>query len=303
MSLYQEYRPDSFEGVLGNTETVEALKNMVSSKEKCPHAFLLSGPTGCGKTTLGRILASELGCVGNDFREVDSADFRGIDTVREIRKQANYKPLEGKTRVWLIDECHKMTNDAQNALLKILEDTPSHVYFILATTEPEKLLGTIKGRCSSFQVRQLTEKEMIRLLRSVVKAEEESLEKEVYYQIYQDSLGHPRNAMTILEQVLNVEPELRLETAKRTAEQQSQSIELCRALIGKKGWKTVSAILTGLKTQDPEGIRRQVLGYAQSILLKGENSQAALVMEEFIEPFYNSGFPGLTFACYSIVKG
>ncbi|NCC58877.1 MAG: AAA family ATPase [Synergistales bacterium] len=302
MSLYHKYRPSELEALIGNEGVVKAVAADLAKNDP-PHAFLFHGPTGCGKTTLGRIVANMLGSSGGDFREVDSADFRGIDTIRELRKQSAFKPLEGTCKVWLIDECHKLTNDAQNALLKALEDAPSHVYYILATTDPQKLLPTIRGRCSQYQVRQLTETEMMKLLRSVVKAEGEKLEKVVYEQIIQDSQGHPRNALQILDQVLGVEAELRLEVAAKSAETQSQAIELCRALMGNSGWKKVASILSGLQDQDPEGIRRLVLGYCNSVLLKGDNMKAGLIMENFIEPFYNSGWPGLTFACYSIIAG
>jgi len=302
MSLYLKYRPLNFSQIIGNEQVVSSIQNMVKDTTYCPHSFLLHGETGCGKTTIGRIIASELGCKGSDLREVDSADFRGIDTVREIRKQSQYMPLESPCRVWIIDECHKMTNDAQNALLKILEDTPSHVYFILCTTDPQKLLPTIRGRCSQFQVKPLTDELMFRLLRFVVKGEEEHLAKVVYEQIIQDSLGHPRNALQILDQVLRVDPEQRLDVAKRSAEQQSQSIELCRALLSQATWKKVSDILKGLKDQEPESIRRHVLGYAQSVLLNGENDQAAAVIEALWEPLYDIGYPGLVYACYSVMK-
>lgn len=302
MSLYHKYRPDTLEGMIGNEGVIKAITADLA-KQDAPHAFLFHGPTGCGKTTLGRIVAKILGSSGGDFREVDSADFRGIDTIRELRKQSAFKPLEGKCKVWLIDECHKLTNDAQNALLKALEDAPAHVYYILATTDPQKLLPTIKGRCSQYQVRPLTEAEMSKLLRTVTKSEGQKLTKEVLEQIVQDSQGHPRNALQILDQVLGVSEELRMEVARKSAETQSQTIELCRALMGNMGWKKVASILSGLTDEDPESIRRMVLGYCNSVLLRGDNPKAGLVMENFIEPFYNSGWPGLTFACYSILAG
>lgn len=303
MNLHLKYRPQTFEEVYGNRDTVEALQNTVQRDDR-PHSMLMHGPTGCGKTTLARIVARGLGCNGRDFREVDSADFRGIDTIREMRKQAQFKPLEGPCRVWLLDECHKLSNDAQNALLKALEDTPQHVYYILATTEPHKLIQTIRGRCSQYQVAPLEDKQMMRLLRHVVKQEGERLEKKVYEQVAESSEGRPRNALQILNQVLAVDEGRREEVAKRSEERMAQSIELCRALVQGAGWKKVANLLGALKTEgeEPETLRRTILGYCSSVLLKEENHQVAGVMEEFLVPFYDTGWPGLVFACYRAVN-
>lgn len=304
--LALKYRPKSLDEMVGNGETIEILRNLLSGRanQPVPHSILFHGETGCGKTTLARIIAAELGAKGADIREIDSADFRGIDTIRDIRKQSVYRPLEGACRVWILDEVHRLTGDAQSALLKTLEDTPKHVYFILCTTDPQKLLPTIRGRCAEFQVRPLSEKEMKILLRRITKAEGESLPKEVYDQIVQDSLGRPRNALQILSKVLAASEDKRLSVAKQAAESQSQVIELCRALAGKAPWKKVANILKELSNEDPERIRRAVLGYFQSILLGGNHSaQAAAIMEEFMEPFYNSGRAGLVLACYSVLFG
>lgn len=303
-TLYHKYRPTEFSEVKGNDNVIATIEGYLNNKKTIPHAFLFTGQSGCGKTTMGRILAKKLGAEGQDFRELDSAVYRGIDDVRDIRKQSQYKPVSGKSTVWLLDECHKLGGDAQTALLKILEDTPPKVYFILCTTEPQKLLPTVKKRCSHFEVATLNDNEMGSLLKKVLKKEKEKVDKDIIAQIIEDSLGSARDALQILDQVLVVDPEKRMEVAKKKAEELVQSIELCRALLGQGGsWKKVSTILVGLKTQDPEGIRRQVMSYAQSVLLKGDNNRAAAVLEEFIEPFYNSGFPGLTFACYSVIKG
>lgn len=300
--LYQKHRPTNFSKVIGNEEVVSSLQEMVSDPTTCPHSILLTGPTGCGKTTLARIIANEIHCHSEDINELDIADFRGIDTIREIRKKIQYRPIAGDVKVWILDECHKLTNDAQNALLKMLEDTPSHVFFILCTTDPQKLLGTIKGRCSIFALNTLTDVQILRLLKRVVKVEKTDIDVKVLKRIALDSLGHPRNAIQILDQVLRVAPDLQMKTAMRSAEQENQSIELCRALLKKSAWKVVSKILEGLKNQDPETIRRHVLGYSSSVLLKGNNDTAALILEEFYEPFYNTGFPGLIFVCYTIIN-
>jgi DNA polymerase-3 subunit gamma/tau len=302
MSLYLKYRPTDLNQVKGNSDVLKTLGSLLEKGKDCPHTFLLHGPTGCGKTTIARIIATKLNCIGQDLYELDSAHFRGIDTVREVRKMSKLKAIEGATRVWIIDECHKMTNDAQNALLKILEDTPAHVYFVLCTTEPQKLLSTIKGRCSQFQVVPLPETQMKGLLKKIARDEGETLTEEVLNVIVESSTGHPRNAIQILEQVLNGDPTRRQETAFKAAEQLSATIELCRALMGRSPWTKIAAILNGLKDQEAESIRRAVLGYCQAILLKGDNILAASILEVFIEPFYDSGFPQLVFACYTITK-
>ena len=302
MSLYRKYRPTDLTQVKGNAEVVETLTGMFKDLSTFPHSLLLHGPTGCGKTTIARIIAESLECKGNDYQEINSANFRGIDTVRDLIRQSAYMPMESAVRVWVLDEIHKMTGDAQNALLKILEDTPPHVYFILCTTEPQKLLPTIRGRCSQFQVNLLSEAQMRSLLRRVVKEEEETLESEILDQIIQDSLGHPRNALQVLEQVLTVPLENRLEIAKQVAEQQSQIVELCRALLKGESWRQVLQIINGVKTQEAEDIRRSVLGYMQAVLLKGDNDRAAYIMEQFWEPTYNVGFPYITYTCYCITK-
>jgi len=299
--LYLKYRPQSLDEIMGNTELVEALKNQLHGDAPMPRAILMHGETGCGKTTIGRIIAKELGAKGADLREIDASDFRGIDTIRDIRKQSAYMPLESSCRVWIMDETHGLGRDAQNALLKSLEDTPKHVYYILCTTDPQKLLPTIRGRCAQFKVEPLTDRDMKRLLHRIAKSENEIITKEVYDQIIQDSMGHSRNALQILSQVLAVGEDKRLEVSKRTAETQSKTIELCRALVNGDSWKKISDILKGLKNEDPEQIRRAVLGYCQSVLLNNgsQNDGIAAIMEEFIEPLFNSGFSGLVLACYS----
>jgi len=298
MGLYQKHRPKGIKDIVGNSNTREEVQEMLESNE-VPHAILLTGDTGCGKTTIARIIGNHL-ADKDEYIEIDSADFRGIDMVREIRKRSAYRPMKGENRVWLIDECHKLTGDAQNALLKILEDTPKHVYFILATTEPQKLIKTIKGRCSQLQVEPLTEVQMKKLIKKTCRAEGEQLEDEVVQQIAQDSFGRPREALQILEQVLRVSEDKRLSTAKRSAEKQSEAIELCRMLIKRASWNKVSTILEGIQQEEPESIRRMVLAYCKSILLKNDNPVVGLIMEQFIEPFYNTGFPGLVFACYMV---
>lgn len=302
MNLYQKYRPSSFEEVIGNDDILKYLSTALEDIESAPCVYLFYGPTGCGKTTLARILAKAVGCKDIDIREVNTADFRGIDTVRDMIKNSRFHAIGGQSRAWIIDECHKLTNDAQNALLKLLEETAS-AYFILCTTEPDKLIKTVRGRCIELAVKPLNEVQMQKLLKRVVRAENKKITISVYEQIIQDSFGLPRSALQILDRVLNVPEEQQLEMAKASAVQASESIQLCRALLEKTTWKKVAGILDGLKDQDPESIRRHVLGYCQSVLLRQSHDKAWYVIDCFRDPMYDIGFPGVVYACYSATKG
>jgi DNA polymerase III gamma/tau subunit len=303
MSLYQTYRPSTLEDIRGNADIIDTLNTMLNNKEKCPHTFLLHGPTGTGKTTIARIIASRLGAKGLDINEMNSADLRGIDDIRDLISKSRFKPIESPCRVSIIDECHKLTKDAQNAFLKDLEDTPKHVYYVLCSTDPQDIIAAVKGRCTQFQMSPLTDSQMYGLLRRVIREEVATVEKEILDQIVQDSFGLPRNALVILEQVLATDPEKRLEIAKQTAAQQSESVALCRALVDGKGWKTVQGILNGLKDQNAETIRRHVLGYCQAILLNPKtekNDLVFIIMQEFSQNTYDNGFKQVVFACYSV---
>lgn len=300
MSLYKKHRPTDLAEIVGNQETVASVDVLLD--KNFPQATLLSGPTGCGKTTLARIISKRLGAKHSDRIEIDVADFRGIDTVRNIIRNTRHTSLYGLVKVYIMDEVHKLTNDAQNALLKILEDTPPHVYFILCTTDPKKLIKTILGRCLHYEMQLLSERDMNVMLKSIIKRENEDVDREVIDTIIDTAGGHPRNAIQLLEKALSVPTDQRKRIIEETALQETQSIELCRLLIKGSGWKAVRETLNDLKDQDPEGVRRHVMGYCQTILLKEDNERAGLVMEMFVDPFYNTGFPELVFASYKCIK-
>lgn len=303
MSLYHKYRPTELSQIKGNSDIISSLEGMFSNKDKePPHAFLFHGQTGCGKTTIARIIRNMLEVSELDYKEIDSAQFNGIEMVRELRKNCQFKPVQSKYRVYVLDEVHMLSTAAQEGMLKLLEDPPKWVVLILCTTETKKLKPTIRGRCSQFQVNPLSDRDMKKLLKNVVRKEKDILENKVYEQIILDSLGLPRNALQILEQVLNAPRKKRLKAAKQTAVQQSQSIELCKTLLANSSWNKIKEILKGLRQQDPEGIRRHVLAYSTSVLLGRDNEKAAIIIEEFMEPTYNSGFPQIVSACYSISK-
>ena len=290
--IHVTYRPDHWNQVIGNGETVSYLSKEVENPGR-PHTYIFTGPFGCGKTTLARIFARELGCKGSDLSEIDVGDYRGIDSAREIRQTSAIGPMMSPCRVWILDECHKLTSDAQSALLKVLEDTPSYAYFLLATNEPTKLLKTVLSRCTPCPVRTLTEEEMRRLLFRAARSAKVTLPDEVVYSIMDVANGIPRTALITLEKYLT-DP---TSPITGVTENTKEIIDLCRALLTKQPWSGVAKILQGLKNEDAEDIRRAVLGYATSVLLKGkENAQALVLLDVFREPFYNVGFPGVVWA-------
>jgi DNA polymerase-3 subunit gamma/tau len=301
MSLYNKYRPKSLNEVIGNTSAITTLEGMLKDTSKTPHTFLLTGPTGCGKTTVARIIANTLGVSETELNEINSADSRGIDTIREIHKRIKYKPILGNISVWVIDEAHQLTKDAQTALLKTLEDTPEYVYFILATTDPKKLIPTVRGRCSIIEMKPLSDDEMFALLRGIAKKEDKSLTKIIYDNIIKASEGRPREAIQILEQVLSTDLDLQIEVSQGMDFIRRESIELCRLLLKKGSWGKVSAVIRGLENPEPESIRYHVLGYAKAVLLNNGDVQSAKVIQNFEDNFYDSGMAGLVLACWKSI--
>lgn len=299
--LYKKHRPKSLKRVLGNTGTVEALKNMVR-RGTLPHAILFYGPSGTGKTTLARILRHKLGCSDMDFREMNCSDSSGIDAVREIARSLYLSPTGGPCRIWLLDEVHRLTPDAQNAALKMLEDTPEHVYFFLCTTEPQKLKKAIHTRCCKMPVEPLPRDMMKKLLRVVSKREKICLADELVEDIVDASEGSARTCLVILDKLSNLPEKQRGKAIPSALEEPEEVIELCRALIKRAPWSAVSKILRGIQAE-PETVRWAVLGYAKAVLLKTANTQAYHVIGCFENHFYDSKQAGLVAASFEAVQG
>ena len=298
MSLIIDYRPSTFDAVFGNESLVRSLEVLLRRDlADIPNAFLFTGPSGCGKTTIGRILAATIGAEGSDFSEQNAADFRGIDSVRDILRKMSYRPV-GSARVYFLDEAHMLTKEAQTALLKGLEHPPDHVTFILATTDPGKLIPTLRNRCTSFEVAPLIDEEIEQLVVGVVEAEGKKIPKKIREQIVSDSLGCPRVALTVLDQIIDLPPDEMSAAATFRAAEESEVIELCRALTT-QSWKKVSGVLKGIK-QEPESVRRAVLGYFSSFLLNSGKGIAYHVLDCFSENYFDTARAGLIMSSYEV---
>ena len=227
MTLYLKYRPKNLDEI-DEVAVSESLKKIIAGKN-IPHAFLFAGPKGTGKTSAARILAKILNCEdlkngkpcdkckqcvgitnGNnlDVVEMDAASHRGIDDVRILRDAVKLSPVSAKNKVYIIDEVHMLTTEAENALLKTLEEPPAHVYFILATTNPEKLIETIRSRATLLQFKKASTPEIVRSLTRVVDGEKIKIKEEGLSLIAEAADGAFRDAIKILEQLVLEEKEL-----------------------------------------------------------------------------------------------
>ncbi|MFK4784721.1 DNA polymerase III subunit gamma/tau [Fusobacterium sp. MFO224] len=222
-TLYRKYRPKNFEEIAGEADIIRTLKNSLDN-DRMSHAYLFCGPRGIGKTTCARLIAKGINCMNNgissvpcnecenckaidngsfiDLIEIDAASNRGIDEIRDLKEKINYQPSKGRKKIYIIDEVHMLTKEAFNALLKTLEEPPAHVIFILATTEPDKILPTIISRCQryDFQILSLTESKA--KLREICDAEDVKIDDESLELIYDVSGGSMRDAISILERVI-----------------------------------------------------------------------------------------------------
>ena len=300
--LYKKHRPRKMSQVIGQDSVCKMLTDMVKRKE-LPHSLLLHGPSGTGKTTIARILRAGLKCSKTDFIEMNSANARGIDMVRDISNKMKMAPLGGQSRIWMIDEAHQLSKDAQNAFLKILEDTPSHVYFFLATTDPQKLIKTVRTRCTDIPLTSLKPSEITELVEGIASQENINLASEVSLQISVVAEGSPRKALVLLDSISHVPEDQQLDLVL-AADVERQAIEIARTLIKPRAkWSDVAKLLKEVK-EDPESIRWMILGYANTIMLGGGKltPKAALIIEVFSENFYDSKKAGLTAACYEVLK-
>ena len=217
MSLYQEFRPKTFEDVAGQDAAVEYLRNIVKKSnagEVVPHAYVFFGGHGIGKTTLARIFAKELGSDQSDIYELDAASTRGIDGAREIIDGMYTLPLLSKYKVYILDEAHQLTKEASSAFLKSFEEPPAHVIFILCTTHAEKLLPTVRSRCQMIELKVPNVEQLSERLEYIVKEKKIKISREGVEIVAKHSNNSYRDAVSNLESVINSYDEINIENVK-----------------------------------------------------------------------------------------
>ena len=294
--LYKKHRPTRFQDVLGQEEAVSMLIEM-GRKGSIPHTILFTGDSGTGKTTLARILKDKLKCGDADFCEMNAADDKGIDMARDLKQRSGLSPIQGPCRIWLIDECANLTSQAQECLLKLLEDTPKHVYYFLCTTDPQKLKKTIITRSTEIRTKPLKPSVLKKLVLDVVAKEGKQIESDVADKIADIAEGSARKALVLLHQVIDLgSEEAKLESLQKS-DLKRVGIDIARALIKGAKWPEVAALLKTVD-EEPETIRRIILGYVTTCAIAKPNPvREVMLIEAFMEPYYASGKAGLVQSC------
>lgn len=291
-ALYRKWRPQRFTEVRGQDHIVKTLTNQLTH-DRIGHAYLFCGTRGTGKTTVAKILARAVNCehpVNGDpcnecpacrailngsslnVAEIDAASNNGVDNIREIREEVKYKPTEGRYRVYIIDEVHMLSSGAFNALLKTLEEPPSYVIFILATTEVHKIPITILSRCQRYDFRRLSLQEIRTQLTDILEAEGISAdEKAVTYLAYQAD-GSSRDGLSLLEQCISYLPDQRLSYERVLdvlgAVDQSVYVELLRTVLNRDVHAAVEATDRLLATgRDLSQFVNEFIWYLRNIML------------------------------------
>jgi DNA polymerase-3 subunit gamma/tau len=296
--FHLEERPRTFKEVIGQKEACQQLIKLSQGPGGIPHCLLFTGPSGCGKTTLARIVRKKLGCSNYDFYEINAANNRGIDMVRDIQMRAGLSPIAGKTKIWLIDECHQTTPDAQGAFLKLSEEPPPHVYFMLATTNPKKLRKEIWTRCTEITVRELTSEEIFGLVRTIAEKHGSNISSEVGTKLAEIAEGSARKALVLLQQIIGFpDDKTRIEVLRKSNTQQAV-IEIARALMAGKPWSVIAELLRNCE-EEPERVRHIILSYFSKIAFKGIGAKRAVqIMEEFQYDYFDTKKAGLVMSCY-----
>jgi DNA polymerase-3 subunit gamma/tau len=290
-ALYNKLRPHRWDQVVGQEHVIRTLRNAVTA-ERVAHAFLLAGPRGTGKTTTARLLAKAVNCLSPnladrpcdscehcqavnggrflDLIEIDAASNTSVEDVRSLRDKINYSPNQGRYKVYIVDEVHMLSTAAFNALLKTLEEPPSHAIFILATTEVHKIPATVLSRCQRHEFRRIPVNNMIVHLNEMVEREGFQADPEALALVARQATGSLRDAISLLDQLASTGEKITLDLAHTVlGTATSQSVrDVVEALLSRDAKAGLEVIHRALDSgSDPRHFARQIVDYLRSLLL------------------------------------
>jgi DNA polymerase III gamma/tau subunit len=283
-ALHTKYRPTLFKQVLGQDAAVKALHHAIAKGTS--RAFLLTGPTGVGKTTLARIGASKLGAGQADLIEIDGATYTGIDAMRAVASTVGYSPMAGVAKAVIVDEAHRLSKNAWDSLLKVVEEPPSHLSWWFCTTDPSKVPDTIKSRCLTLSLKRVSRNLLLDLLDDVVRREGMKVADGVLDVCADEADGSPRQALVNLAATMGAKDQ----RAAREILRREQDVEpvraLCQLLTKRGSWPKAVALITGpLAEMDPEAVRINICNYMavalQSTTTLESSQNLLMILDEF----------------------
>jgi len=315
--LYRKYRPQKFSELIGQEHVATVLLNAIE-QDRVAHAYLFSGPRGSGKTTVARLLAKAVNCESKDspepcnkcascleiisgkamdIVEIDAASHRGIDEIRELREGVRFSPSKLKKKVFILDEAHQLTSGAANALLKMLEESPEHVIFVLATTEPQKMIPTIISRCQRFDFRKISVEGMIKRMEGILKKEGVSAKKDVLLMVAASAGGSLRDAESMLSQIISFASKdgvIEKEDVKNLLGIVEREVvgNLIDFLLKKDAVKSLELLENAAERgSSPEGLHEGVMSYLRDMMIlkiishKEEDSEETSLMSSLLAKF------------------
>lgn len=293
-SFHTIYRPSTFDEVLGQDIAVNSLKRAV--KDARAHCFIFTGPSGTGKTTLARILASEFAGINRsavNLEEIDGASKSGADDIRELVTRTLYRAIGGTPiKFVIIDEAHRLSAAAWSVLLKPIEEPPSHVYYALCTTEVVKIPKAIITRCLRYDLKPIKEDLILDLLVNVIENEKLEISEHIVCSIAENCAGSPRQALVYLEECLGCKTLSEAQQIMRSAGQSKELVDLARWLVAGKGhnWAEATRYLKALDGVEAESCRIQLCNYFAAVLLNTKSDKIAMnllgLLEAFKTPYY-----------------
>jgi DNA polymerase-3 subunit gamma/tau len=270
-TLYRAYRPSTFAEVRGQEHIVKVLEAEIKNK-KIAHAYLFSGGRGTGKTTAARILARELGVSDKDLYEIDAASNRGIDDIRELREGVYASPFNSPYKFYIIDEAHMLTKEAWNALLKTLEEPPSHAIFVLATTERDKVPETIQSRCEVYTFKSPTREMLATIVIDVAHSEGYALDRSAAELVALLAEGSFRDGLSILQKILSYTDHKKITLEDVETVSGAPRGELVRTIVTALAERDTSKALSAIQTvisgnMDPRILTKLLIHRLRAILL------------------------------------
>jgi len=290
-AFYRKWRPQTWDDITGQEHVISTLRNAVTA-DRVAHALLFAGPRGTGKTSSARLLAKAVNCLANemgdrpcnecdhckavnqgrflDLIEIDAASNTSVDDVRDLRDKINFSPNQGRFKVYIVDEVHMLSTAAFNALLKTLEEPPSHAMFILATTEVHKIPATVLSRCQRHEFRRIPLNDIVSVLETIAENEDIQAHPDALLLVSRQATGSLRDAISLLDQLASTSQEITLDLAQKilgTATSKAV-LEIVNAVIEADSAHGLDQIhLTLDSGGDPRQFSRQIVDYLRSLLL------------------------------------